>query len=605
MHRQIARLLAGAGAPVYRVAYHFSAATTRPDAEATAWLHKAGLQVAPTAPATGVQLLQRALELAPSDDPNLDKLRTDLAVALVWAGQDEEGELLARAVVEEARDPKVRGLAAWWAAFSLLNRYKAKEACEISSLALAAGVEPAGTRMLIELTKLMAEVLLGASPKAEVTGRLRELLAEAEHLGDRRVRSNCLTAVAMVEAYSGHLAEAERYAKEAVNESISLPRAELAMSPTYIAYAWALEEEDRLDEALATLESRERSVGPLPLSTGQALTSILKARILFAAGRWDDALSELASVFEWGSGQEWPDALVLRASICLHRDELAQARGDLSAIDTALANGQVMTAIDYLALTRVFLEGTKAHRGPALEGLRFAWRLSEEVPLAMLKPKIGPVLVRLLMAEGDRERAWGISAALGALSATNPAVARLAAAAAWARGLAEDSTGELLVAVAHARKSHRPLERGLICEDAAAALALEGDVGRARELLKEALENYDGLLASRRSASAQARLRTLGVRAGSRKPRRRPLVGWASLTETEARVAALVAEHLSNPQIAERLFVSRRTVETHVSNALSKLGLASRGELAEVASARNPSTPFGSSGLHEKIRNPY
>jgi DNA-binding CsgD family transcriptional regulator len=60
----------------------------------------------------------------------------------------------------------------------------------------------------------------------------------------------------------------------------------------------------------------------------------------------------------------------------------------------------------------------------------------------------------------------------------------------------------------------------------------------------------------------------------------RPRTGWSSLTAAEERVARLVAEGLTNPQIGERLFVSRRTVQSHLSSIFSKLGVTTRAELA-------------------------
>ncbi len=62
--------------------------------------------------------------------------------------------------------------------------------------------------------------------------------------------------------------------------------------------------------------------------------------------------------------------------------------------------------------------------------------------------------------------------------------------------------------------------------------------------------------------------------------------GWAALTETERKVAALLTEGLSNPDIAARMFTSRRTVQYHVSNILAKLGLSSRVELATLVARR-------------------
>jgi predicted ATPase/DNA-binding CsgD family transcriptional regulator len=68
-----------------------------------------------------------------------------------------------------------------------------------------------------------------------------------------------------------------------------------------------------------------------------------------------------------------------------------------------------------------------------------------------------------------------------------------------------------------------------------------------------------------------------------RGPRSRPALGWASLTPTELTVAAAVAEGLSNPQIAARMFISRRTVTTHLTSIFRKLGISARTELAALA----------------------
>jgi DNA-binding CsgD family transcriptional regulator len=72
----------------------------------------------------------------------------------------------------------------------------------------------------------------------------------------------------------------------------------------------------------------------------------------------------------------------------------------------------------------------------------------------------------------------------------------------------------------------------------------------------------------------------------ARGERRRPSSGWASLTPTETDVVRLVAEGLTNPDIATRLFVSRATVKTHLVHVFSKLGVATRAELAAAATRR-------------------
>jgi DNA-binding CsgD family transcriptional regulator len=68
----------------------------------------------------------------------------------------------------------------------------------------------------------------------------------------------------------------------------------------------------------------------------------------------------------------------------------------------------------------------------------------------------------------------------------------------------------------------------------------------------------------------------------SRGERGRPAAGWGSLTPTERQVVDLVADGLSNPQIAERLFMSRGTVKAHLTHVFSKLSVSTRAELAAV-----------------------
>jgi DNA-binding CsgD family transcriptional regulator len=75
-------------------------------------------------------------------------------------------------------------------------------------------------------------------------------------------------------------------------------------------------------------------------------------------------------------------------------------------------------------------------------------------------------------------------------------------------------------------------------------------------------------------------LRQLGVRRGTRGPRGRSQWGWEARTPTESIVAELVGESPTDPQLAERLFVSRRTVQTHVSHIFTKLEISSRARLA-------------------------
>jgi DNA-binding CsgD family transcriptional regulator len=74
--------------------------------------------------------------------------------------------------------------------------------------------------------------------------------------------------------------------------------------------------------------------------------------------------------------------------------------------------------------------------------------------------------------------------------------------------------------------------------------------------------------------------------ASPRRSARRPAAGWESLTTAELDVVRLLATGMTNRQMAERLFVSPRTIETHVAHILAKLNLRRRAEIAAAASRR-------------------
>jgi DNA-binding CsgD family transcriptional regulator len=131
-------------------------------------------------------------------------------------------------------------------------------------------------------------------------------------------------------------------------------------------------------------------------------------------------------------------------------------------------------------------------------------------------------------------------------------------------------------------------QAGIPYRAAQARLLLARVLGRddrevAGEEARVALSVFEDLDAGADADAAAALMRDLGIRAARTGPR-----NIGRLTKRELEVLALLGEGLSNPQIAERLFLSRKTVEHHVARILSKLGLRGRTEAAALAARQYP-----------------
>jgi DNA-binding CsgD family transcriptional regulator len=117
-------------------------------------------------------------------------------------------------------------------------------------------------------------------------------------------------------------------------------------------------------------------------------------------------------------------------------------------------------------------------------------------------------------------------------------------------------------------------EQGLALAELGAHRRRAGRRGDAREPLRRALDYAERTGAERLRGYARAELLAVGAR-----PRRTALTGPDALTSAERQVAALAAEGRSNRQIAQQLYVTQATVETHLRHAFHKLGITSRADL--------------------------
>jgi DNA-binding CsgD family transcriptional regulator len=306
--------------------------------------------------------------------------------------------------------------------------------------------------------------------------------------------------------------------------------------------------------------------------------------LLFDVGRWDDALAEV----DLGS-QPLSDPSVecsahgLAATIQFHRGDTTAAKHLAEAEHFAARLGDDRL-LGPLALARSLDREQADAPAEALAVLTdglcgSAGEVEEAVDLMA-------DAVRLAMTVGDEGAARDVVRRAEAVTTTSD-VPHHRAVGPHCRGLLDRDPVRLLEAADHYASANRMLPRAQALEAAAVALADGGDVSGARTYFTDAFALYSTLGADWDLARTQATFRGYGIRRGPHSRHRRSDRGWDSLTPTELRIATLVARGMSNPQIAAQLFLSRRTVQTHVSHILAKLGLKSRIDIAREASRRN------------------
>jgi DNA-binding CsgD family transcriptional regulator len=211
-------------------------------------------------------------------------------------------------------------------------------------------------------------------------------------------------------------------------------------------------------------------------------------------------------------------------------------------------------------------------------------------PLSSAAAPLLALLVDVHLAAGAVDRAADAAGRLAGCAGRhdNEHLRATAALAEGRVGLAAgtgDPASCLRQALAGFRRARMPLEVAHTRLELARALAESSPEVAAAEA-RAALEAFERLDASRLADAAAALLRTLGVRARATSP------APGLLTRREQEVLDLVGHGLSNPEIAERLYISRKTVEHHVGNVLAKLGLRSRSEAAAYAvRSASPGTP--------------
>jgi DNA-binding NarL/FixJ family response regulator len=302
--------------------------------------------------------------------------------------------------------------------------------------------------------------------------------------------------------------------------------------------------------------------------------------ILTAAGRWPEADTALTDAVRlWGLGHRSlrSGALIRLADLRVNQGRLEEAEQLLVGLETSIAAARPLAAL-HLARGQPVLARDVLERA-----------LAQIDPLNTAAAPLLGLLVEAHIAAGLPSEAMDAAAALATCAAGHPSD-YLTAAAALARGQVclAAGTGEagacLRESVAGFARAQMPMELARTRLALAHALTTERPE-IAIEEARAALAAFELLQAARHADAAAGLLRSLGVRVGSAP---RAGAGDGRLTKREAEVLELLGLGLTNPEIADRLYISRKTAEHHVSNILAKLGLRSRAEAAVFAVRSEP-----------------
>jgi DNA-binding CsgD family transcriptional regulator len=389
-----------------------------------------------------------------------------------------------------------------------------------------------------------------------------------------------LLPAAMDHFLAGRCRQALRMVEDATRARVEAGSPEWADGPSAPALvAWfALHAEGVEAARRRSVEARklaqERGHGwqmPLHLYTA--------ASIDYVAGRWDDALAivdtglEASAVTLSGFVSR---AVGLAAAIRVRRGALDDAAAGLERWRLRALPEQY--GLPMAGLAEMLLAEARSGPADALTAARRTWSAALDTGRAVWGVHAGPDTARVALRAGDA----ALLARVAAESAAAPVqeMPGMAPATDLVRAIAErDPDRAMAAASAFAGRGHVPGELGA-WEEAAVAAAASGDAERARSCAARCTSVADLLGATTVERRLTARLREHEIRLGVTGRRRRPSSGWNSLTPTELQVAELVGRGLTSPQIAARLYVSPRTVQTHISHSLRKLGLGSRVQLA-------------------------
>ncbi len=598
-HERAAAALEAQGAPAIVRAHHVASSARHGDAPAAALLREAAQEVAQRAPASAAMWLQVALRIVPRSTSRYERLRLlgPLAAAYAAIGRLEDSRRVLLAAVELAAQEDVSTWVRLTSACAkielLLGRWDEAKTRLINALTPAAAAAPAlEARLLVDL----AGFGYYAAHHDSVRGWASRALVVAEAEEDHVLTAGALAMLALAAASAGPISDARAHCSRAARLVDEMP--DEALSRAFLdplVYLCGAEYQlERFTEAEAHARrglSLARATGRGDLFPG--LSQVLSGG-LSSTGR-------LAEATEVNDGMI-DGARLSRNAIGLGIGLLQRAFTLVSAgdIDGALASAREAEALARAtaqgvaaawvggALGAALLESGKPER--AAETIVRAGG-GDDLPLIPggFRANFLEILTRAWLACGRPEQARRTAesaqrwAERFGLDLANAGAEAALAAVQIAEGDPGGAAARALTASERADRAGAVLVAALARALAGRAFAAMGNTDRAVAELERALPTFIACGARRDAAATERELRRLGRRVPSRARGSVPSgEGVASLTERELEVARLVVDRRTNPEIAAELFLSVKTVETHLRNIFAKLGVSSRVEVARI-----------------------
>ncbi len=592
-HERSAVALASRGAPATERAHHVERSARQGDAAAVATLREAGESVAMRVPASAAAWFGEALRLLPATAPAEARVELLLsrARALVATGQFADGHAALLESIEllpsESVALRVRLTTACAGVEHLLGHHDEAHARLVGAVD---GLSDAGSP---EAATLMVELAMDGFFRMDY-GRMREwagrALSSARPLGERPLTAAAVALLAFGSAAGGATGEAKAHLVEATALVDGLDDAELALRLDAAANLAGAELYLDLYEEAAAHADRALSIArqtgqseyiPLPYSILGQVT-LLRGRLAEAGELLDNAVE----------GARLSGNVQALAGNLVNRSFTALAAGELDlALATAEENVELTESLDQslvcaagVAFAAALLEDGEPERAGDLL-IRSSGGDDLRLIPGVWRPKFLELLTRCWLelgrpreAERSAERAQAAASSLQLCMADSMAK-RAAAAVTLYAGEPDSAAETALASAAAAEEVGAPVEAALSRTLAGRALAQAGRPDRAVVELRRAATELHDCGATRYRAAAERELRGLGHRVHRRtRPGRGD--GVASLTGRELEVAQLVVDRRTNAEIAAALFLSPKTVETHLRNIFRKLDVSSRVEVA-------------------------